>query len=370
MAARLRKQPAPADQRLAILRDRLAKSKADAILLTQPVDLHYLTGFTGEDSWALVPLRRGKVTLISDRRFEEDIASQAPDAAPFMRTESLPAATAKVIAKKRFQHIAFEASQLSVADRNQLAKAARPAKLLPTQLGMMDQRAIKEPSEVDHIRKAIAVQQKAFLDTCKWLKPGRSEVEVAAYLEYRIRIHGGQGVSFPTIVAADDRSSLPHAVPSDRKLKQGGCVLFDWGARVNGYCSDMTRVVALGKMPRKIANIYQIVLDAQLAAIDAIAPGVPLAQVDAAARKVIRKAGFAKEFLHSTGHGIGLEIHEEPRLSAKAQGALQPGHVVTVEPGIYLPGIGGVRIEDDVLVSDNGHQVLSDLPKDLASATL
>ena len=203
------------------------------------------------------------------------------------------------------------------------------------------------------------------------LKPGQHEAELAAFLEYRVRALGADGVSFPTIVAADANAALPHAIPGRRKLKAGSSVLIDWGARFGGYCSDMTRVVALGKMKPKVREIYQIVLDAQLAAIDAIKPGVRQVDVDRVARDVIDQAGYGEQFGHGLGHGLGLDIHEAPRLSPLAgDGVLQPGHVVTVEPGIYLPGQGGVRIEDDVLVTERGHRVLTDLPKTLESAII
>ena len=185
-----------------------------------------------------------------------------------------------------------------------------------------------------------------------------------------MRLLGADGPSFPTIVAADANASLPHAIPGRRKVKKGGIVLIDWGAKWGGYCSDLTRVVALGKMPAKIQEIYQIVYDAQRAAIDAIEPGKALKEIDAAARTVIEKAGFGDQFGHSLGHGLGLDVHEQPTLSGRSKGSLEPGHVVTVEPGIYLPGVGGVRIEDDVLVTAKGRRVLSDLPATIGSTII
>ncbi|MDH3583872.1 MAG: aminopeptidase P family protein, partial [Phycisphaerae bacterium] len=202
------------------------------------------------------------------------------------------------------------------------------------------------------------------------VKPGMTEQEVAARLEYHMRCGGADGPSFPIIVGAGANGSIPHYMPGRARVKKHGTILIDFGARYRGYCSDMTRVVALGRMPRKLAEIYKIVLNAQLAGIDAIGPGVPLKKVDAAARAVIDGAGYAKHFRHGLGHGIGLEIHEEPRLSARSRGELQPGQVVTVEPGIYLPGVGGVRLEDDILVTDRGHRNLCRLPKSLESAII
>jgi Xaa-Pro aminopeptidase len=197
-----------------------------------------------------------------------------------------------------------------------------------------------------------------------------SESEVVALLEYNMRWIGGEGVSFPTIVAVGPNGSLPHAVPGRTRLKAGKPILIDCGCRADGYCSDLTRVVSIGQMPRKIEEIYNVVLEAQQAAIDAIEPGKSLQEIDAVARDIITDAGYGEQFGHSLGHGIGLEIHEQPTLSKRSEGELVAGHVVTVEPGIYLPGVGGVRIEDDVLVTEKGRRVLSSLPKDLESAII
>ncbi len=185
-----------------------------------------------------------------------------------------------------------------------------------------------------------------------------------------MRSLGADGTSFPSIVAFGANASLPHAIPGQRKAKAGEVLLFDWGSRYGGYCSDLTRVVAIGKMPARMREVYQVVLDAQMAAINAIAPGKTLKEIDAVARNLIIKAGYGKQFGHSLGHGLGLNVHEQPNLSPRAEGVLEPGQVVTVEPGIYLPGLGGVRIEDDILVTPKGHEVLSDLPKDLESAII
>ncbi|QDU71898.1 M24 family metallopeptidase [Mucisphaera calidilacus] len=357
-------------RRVTALRKRLGDGKVDAVLLTRAVDVRYLTGFSGEDSWVLVPLRRGKPVIISDRRFEEEIAASASGSRAVMRDGPIATMTGKVVGKRGFERVGFDPSELSVTDRNRLVKASKPTRLVGMGLGLSMQRSVKSDDELALIRRAIAIQQLAFVETTAWMKVGMTELEVAAYLEYRIKVHGGEGVSFPTIVAAGARSSLPHAMPSSAKIRRNQVVLFDWGAKYDGYCSDMTRVVVMGRMSKRMREVYAIVLEAQLAGIDAIAPGVELRDVDEAAREVVRKAGYGKEFLHSLGHGIGLEIHEEPRLWGKAKGRLEVGQVVTVEPGIYLPGVGGVRIEDDVVVTASGHEVLCDLPKGLDSATL
>lgn len=368
--ARVKKAADVHAQRQSVLRKRLGTEKADAVLITRPVDIRYFTGFSGEDSWLLIPLSRGKAVIISDRRFEEELQDVSSRAKSVMRSGAIEEATGKLVAKAGYERVGFDPTEVTVSAKTKLAKASKPAKLVGMDLGFLQQRAIKDETEVDATRKAVQIQQKAFKDTCKWLKPGVTELEVAAYMEYRIRAHGGEGASFPMIIAAGPRSSLCHAMPTEKKVKNNDVLLIDWGAKYDSYMSDMTRTLALGRMPRKIKEIYPIVLESQLAAIEAIAPGVKLKDVDEASRSVIRKAGYGKEFVHGLGHGIGLEIHEEPRLAAKAKGVLEVGQIVTVEPGIYLPGIGGVRIEDDILVTETGHEELCDLPKGLDSATL
>lgn len=367
-----RKKPVPKHlvDRVHLLQKRLRSEGASALLVTNPRDIRYLTGFVGDDSWALIPMRGSKAYILSDFRFDEQIAKEAPHAVAIMRKKSLTEELAKLADKLRLKKVALQPDYLTLAQRKPLAKHLGAKRLLVTDDGLLMQRAVKDAGEVKAIRKALAIQQQAFRETCDFIKPGQTENEVAAYLEYRMRALGADGVSFPSIIAAGANGSLPHAIPGKARIKAGGSVLIDWGAKYNGYCSDMTRVIALGKMKPKIREIYQIVLDAQVAAIDAIGPGKKLSDIDKVARDVITKAGYGEQFGHSLGHGLGLDIHEQPVLAGKAKGVLEPGHVVTVEPGIYLPGIGGVRIEDDVLVTPRGHKVLSDLPKSLESAII
>ena len=364
------KPPAHLADRVRALQKRLKQTGASALLVTNPCDIRYLTGFIGDDSWALIPMRGLKAYILSDFRFEEQIQKEASHAKAIMRKKSLAEELAGLTKILRADRIAIQPDYTTLAARKTLVKYLGAKRLLVTDDGLLQQRAVKDAGEVKAIRKALSIQQQAFRETCDFIKPGQCEYEVAAYLEYRMRALGADGVSFPSIVAADANASLPHAIPGPRKLKAGGIVLIDFGAKWGGYCSDLTRVVALGKMKPKMREIYQIVLDAQMAAIDAIGPGKKLSDIDAVARGVIEKAGYGERFGHSLGHGIGLDIHEQPVLAGKAKGELEPGQVVTVEPGIYLPGLGGVRIEDDVLVTPRGHKVLSDLPKSLESAII
>jgi Xaa-Pro aminopeptidase len=357
--------------RVKALQARLRHDEHDALVVVNLVDIRYLTGFVGDDSWLLVPTRGRAVTVLSDSRFEQQIEREAPHARVVMRKKSLSEELAKLAERRAWKRIAVQEAYITVAPFRGLGEKVGKRKLKAWDDGLLEQRSIKTPEEVRLIHRAGKIQQEAFIELRDFIEPGQREAEVAAFLEYRMRALGADGVSFPSIVAADANAALPHAIPGSRKLKPGSLVLIDWGAKFRGYCSDMTRVIGLGKMRPKLREIYQIVLDAQLAAIDAIRPGVKLTDVDMVARKIIEDAGYGERFGHGLGHGIGLDIHEAPRLSPLAgDGVLEPGQVVTVEPGIYLPGLGGVRIEDDVQVTARGRRVLTDLPKSLESAIL
>jgi Xaa-Pro aminopeptidase len=365
-----RNNPQKFAARIKSLQRRMADWNVDALLVTNPRDIRYLTGFVGHDSWLLVRQRSVKVHVLSDFRFDEQIKNQAPHVAAIMRKATLVDELKKLAERLRVDHIALPADHVTLTLRQKLAKAMGAKRFKTVDDGLLQQRAVKSDAEVRAITKALRIAEQAYIQTCDFMKPGMTEYEVAAYLEYRMRALGADGRSFPTIIAADANAALPHAIPGPRKLREGGIVLIDWGARYGGYCSDLTRVVAFGNMSRKMREIYAIVLEAQMAAIDAIAPGKAMADIDKVARDIIVAAGYGKQFGHSLGHGIGLDIHEQPVLAARAKGELQPGHVVTVEPGIYLPGVGGVRIEDDVLVTAKGHRVLSRLPKGLEAISL
>jgi Xaa-Pro aminopeptidase len=352
--------------RLLRLRQQLRKLQLDALLINHPPDIQYLTGFSGEDSWALVT--RTQVIALSDRRFEEELADHHPYVRAVMRPASLAEALEPVA--RSVKRLGVQAEHLSLSARKSIVKHRGSKRLVETQNVVLDLRAVKDTHEISLIQQAVRIQEQAFAELLRVLKPGMMERQIAALLEYRMRELGADEAAFKTIVGADANASIPHYRPAGAKMKKNGIVLIDFGARVGGYCSDMTRVVALGKMPPKIKEIYQVVRAAHQAGIEAIGPGVSLPDVDKAARQVIEDAGYGKQFGHGLGHGIGLEIHEAPRLSNKATGKLEPGHIVTVEPGIYLPGIGGVRLEDDVLVTATGRRNLCSLPTDLDSAII
>lgn len=357
--------------RLSALQDRIAEWEVDGLLVTNDRDIRYLTGFSGEDSWALVGADARKVIILSDSRFEEEIPLVAPGVRTIIRNKTtLPEEFGKLFKRRKLGKVAIQQSYVTLGQKKAIAKEVKASSLKAVDDGLLKQRAVKTADETKLIRKAVNIQQEAFGRTCRYIRPGMTEGEIAGFLEMQMRALGADGPGFATIVGADANASKPHYTPGKAKVKKGGIILIDWGACYQGYRSDMTRVVALGRWPRKIKEIYRIVLEAQLAAIDLIAPGVELKKVDDAARKLIKDAGYGKRFRHGLGHGIGLNIHESPGLHPKAKGELEPGQVVTVEPGVYLPGVGGVRIEDDVEVTDKGHRVLCDLPKDLESAII
>ena len=363
-----RSWPAQFRHRVQTLRGRMKREMLDAMLISCPQDIRYLTGFSGEDSWALVT--SSSVTVLSDRRFEEELATECSYVRRLMRKKALAEELGRITKRQATRRLGFQADHLTVAGRKAVARHVGARRLRETSRWLIEQRSVKDATELPPLRKAIDIQQKALRQVLRKIKPGMTEKQVCALLEYTMRTLGADGPSFGTIIAAGSNSSIPHYRPGDVKIRAGSPILIDFGALYRGYHSDMTRVVAFDRFPKKISEIYEIVREAQQAGIEAIRPGVALKDVDAAARKVIRKAGYGRQFGHSLGHGIGLEIHEEPRLSWISDGELQAGQVVTIEPGIYLPGIGGVRLEDDVLVTDRGYRNLCSLPTDLEFAII
>lgn len=358
------------DQRLDTLRKSIRSWDCQGLLITNPRDIRYLTGFIGDDSWAYISARASAPHILSDARFTEQIAEEAPQCTPHIRKGSLAAELKKVLGKRFAGKVAIQADHVTLTQKKLLASELGARSLKEVDDGLLLQRAIKTTDEVDAIRRAARIQQEAYIAMLGRIEPGMTERQAAAILEFEMCMRGASGPSFPTIVAAGAHAAQPHAVPGSNKIAKKQCLLIDWGAVCDGYCSDMTRVVAFDAMPRAVGKIYNIVLEAQMAAIDAIAPGKTMVEIDEVARSIIRKAGYGGQFGHGLGHGLGLDIHELPVLSFRGKGILEPGQVVTVEPGIYLPGVGGVRIEDDVLVTDSGHEVLTHLPKTLDSAII
>lgn len=277
---------------------------------------------------------------------------------------------AKTCKALKIKTLAVQGDSLTMADQAELTKLNKSTKLKAGPTINSDMRILKDDAELAIMRKAIRNAEDAFRATCASIEPGQSEIEVAARLEFEMKRRGASEPSFSTISAVGPNSALPHAHPGKRKIKNGSALLLDWGARVDNYCSDLTRMVFLGSIPRKIGEVYRIVLEAQELAIAAIRPGRRMCDIDAVARDFIVGAGYGEAFNHGLGHGLGLDVHEAPSLSWRSDQKLVAGMLVTVEPGIYLPGVGGVRIEDDVLVTPKGHRVLSRLSKRIEDAVI
>lgn len=345
------------------LRRRLKREGMKSILITNFTNVTYLTGFTGDDSYLLIT--PADEVMISDTRYTEQLQEECPDLEIEIRTSamSMLASIARLAQKTGIANLAIESQSMTLALFEQLEAAISGIQVVRSSELVEDLREIKDVDEIRRIRFAVDLAERAFSVIRASLRPERTEREVAYEIESQVRLFGGSGCSFPPIVAVGPRAALPHARPTDHQIRESGFVLIDWGAVGELYSSDLTRILVTGKIPPKLEKIYNIVLSAQEKAIARIKPGAVMKEVDAAARSVIAKAGYGKYFGHSLGHGIGLEIHEGPRLASNRNQLLRPGMVVTVEPGIYLPGFGGVRIEDDILVTRDGHEVLSQVPK-------
>ena len=360
-----------AKDRLSALRRLAGKRKLDAVLLTCGRHVRYFTGFTGEDSYLLVGRRWAR--LLTDSRFTEQARVECPRLEAIIRTGPMLDAMKPVLSEQKVRRLGFEANAVTVSLRDRLAGGLGKVRLVPLGGEVEAMRLFKDAGELKAIGKAIRAAEGAFASLLAGGRKalvGRSERQVAAELEYRMRLAGADGASFPTIVAAGAHAAMPHYRAGETVIRAGDAVLIDWGAVVAGYCSDLTRVVFTGKIPTQIGKIYEIVLRAQAAGISALKAGVAGAAADAAARRVIDRAGYGEAFGHGLGHGIGLEVHEGPRLGRRVKDKLSAGMVVTVEPGIYLPGVGGVRIEDDVLVAEGGRRRLTRLPRDLDAMRL
>lgn len=347
------------------LRRALKKSGADAILVTNFTNVTYLTGFTGDDSYLLVRLD-GDV-ILSDFRYTTQLEEECPGLDMQIRRHSItmPEWVAKILKTGRVRRLALEADSVTWALLNQIDEKISGVEKIPTS-GLVEKlREVKDKQEIQDIRTSVTAAEKAFGVLRATLQPDKTERQVRDELEYHLRAFGAEDRGFPSIVAVGPRAALPHAVPGKNQVKESGILLVDWGARCNLYRSDLTRVLITGRISPKLERIYRVVLNAQLKAIDAIRPGVTAKEIDGIARAVITDAGFGRHFGHGLGHGIGLDIHELPRLATTSTTVLKPGMVTTIEPGIYIPEWGGVRIEDDVLVTRDGHEVLTSLPKTL-----
>jgi len=351
-------------QRRSALVQKFGALQVESLLVTNPPDWYYLTGFTGE-SGALVVSRRG-TTLITDGRFVGQAKAESTGIAVVQQKASLFESAGEFLAGNKAKSVGFEATQLSVSQYQILRKAAgRGCKWKPAAGLVASMRMHKDAQEVAVMRRAAILAGRVMEETIPLLKAGVREFEVAAEIEYQMRKRGASGAAFETIVAFGERAALPHARPTAKRLKKNEFVVLDLGAILAHYCSDITRTFYYGKAPERVRHWYKAVQDAQVSAIAAVKNGVLCGDVDAAARQVLERQGLGKYFLHSTGHGLGLEVHEEPRIARGQKKRLEAGNVVTIEPGIYIEGVGGIRIEDDVAVHADRIEVLTRSTRDL-----
>lgn len=353
----------------------LKKDGVDAILVTHPVNVTYLTGFTGDSSYLVCTAKQ--FVLVSDSRFDEQIKEECPGLEVHIRPhdQTTVEAAVEVLTKAGVKAVGLEADHATLGLQADLQEKGPKLSFAPVRGRVEALRALKDPSEVEHIRAAVKAAERAFVMFKSMLREADTEKDMADAIEGYVRRAGGRGCPFPPIVAVGDRGALPHAPPTDRQLGEASKLLVDWGADL-GYKCDMTRTFRspFGTAPTRrnkqervgynFEEIYELVRAAQEAAVATIRDGVPAAEVDAAARQVIADAGYGDYFTHGTGHGIGLEIHEAPRVRANSPDVLAIGMVITVEPGVYLPEWGGVRLEDDFLVTRDGCVRLTNLPHD------
>jgi Xaa-Pro aminopeptidase len=358
-----RRVPATHDARRLRLLRRVLADGADAVLVTRLVNVRYLTGFTGSNAALL--LCEGATVLATDGRYTTQAGEQAPDVEVLVDRECAAALVRRAgwLGGKR---VAFEAHDVTVDTHDTLRGLDGAPDLTPAGRVVEDLRRVKDDEELALLREACAISDRALLETLDGIAPGHTEREVARRLEHEMLELGADGPAFETIVATGPNSAVPHHRPTGREIERGDLLKIDFGARYRGYHADCTRTVVVGSEPADWQReIYEVVQRAQQAGREALAPGADVQEVDGAARRVVVEAGYGENFPHGLGHGVGLEIHEAPLMGYSATGRLDRRTPVTVEPGVYLPGRGGVRIEDTLVVADGPAELLTTTPKDL-----
>lgn len=342
--------------------EQLQVNHVPAILITNDINRAYLTGFTGSSGYVLVT--ENEAVLLTDFRYTEQASAEVDAYDVIEHGANLKQQIRELLNQWNIKTLALE-DDLIYREAQAYEEALAGIELVFTSRIVEKLRLIKDEQEINIMKEACALADRAYEHILAYLKPGVVEQDIALELEVFMRKHGAASSSFDMIVASGERSAMPHGVASDRKMQLGDFVTMDFGAHYKGYCSDITRTVVLGPASDQQREIYHIVLEAQMLALEKIRPGMSGKEADAIARDVIHGYGYGDQFGHSTGHGLGMEIHEEPRLSIRSETVLEPGMIVTVEPGIYLPGLGGVRIEDDVVITESGVQRLTLSNKEL-----
>lgn len=360
-------------ERVERLRQRMAELQVDALLITQDVSRYYLSGFYAHDEGLDIAgqllIGRDQMLLVTDGRYTEQATREAPGVPLVIRQGEFGPIIAETIRQQGWQRVGFQSDWVSVAAYQRILDESQDAFELQALSNVVEPlREFKDADEIELIRRAQEITDETFAHLQSWLRPGLTEKEVAWEILRFMLAQGAETTSFPTIVASGPNAALPHATPTERKLERGEPITIDMGTRYQGYCSDMTRTICLGEPDAKLREVYEVVLRAQLACEEGLHAGVTGQAADALARTVIEQAGYGEYFVHGTGHGVGLEIHENPRLSRfHAEAPLGAGAVVTIEPGIYIPGWGGVRIEDMGVITPTGIDILTRSSKELFS---
>jgi Xaa-Pro aminopeptidase len=350
-------------QRRSALRSQISERGLSGLLVMHPANWYYLTGFSGE-AGALILTR--DAVLVTDGRFTSQAKQETSGVRVRIQKGSLTATVGELLKAQGRLRIGFDAMQLTVAQLRALRTAAGKRVQWIAASGLVEGlRARKEPQEIAQMRKAGVLASQVVTGVLKLLKPGVRELEIAAEIEYQMRQRGASGPAFETIVAFGEHSAYPHARPTARRLRKNELVVLDLGAILGHYCSDITRTVFVGRAPARIRRWYRAVQEAQAAAVAVSRTGTRCGDVDAAARAVLGRYRLDSYFVHSTGHGLGLEVHEDPRVARGQKHVLVPGNVITIEPGVYVPGVGGIRIEDDVAVHADRNEVLTRVSRDL-----
>ena len=353
----------PSKHRLQKIRKTLIAQNWDALLISQPENSRYVSGFTGTAGYLLITTSES--LLLTDSRFTEQAGRQSPDFEIVQINNEFHTHLPGLVVDHSLSTIAFESAHVAVATFEKWRLATPEVTWVPTERVVETLRMVKDKSELAVIRKAVQLTDEAFAHITPSIHPGVTEQDIAWGIESYMRTHGAEKVAFDLIIASGPNGAMPHATVSQRQIKAGEPFIIDIGAVIDGYHSDMTRTVSVGRTPARLLKIYELVLRAQKTAEAALKPGMTGREADQIARDIITEAGFGPRFGHSLGHGVGLAIHEDPRLSRLSDDVLKPGMVVTVEPGIYLPGWGGVRIEDLVVITKNGCEVLTESPTGL-----
>ncbi|SDG79861.1 M24 family metallopeptidase [Halanaerobium congolense] len=351
------------EKRINKLKEKLKEKQIEAFLVTKKENIRYLSQFNGTAGKLLIT--QNESIFITDFRYLDQAADQTNGCVIEEISSNFAEGFSELLKKKKIKNLSFESQDLNFKTYQKLKEKLKIESLNPQDSIVEELRMIKDQFEIDKIKKAVEIADQGFQFLVDFIQPGKTEREVALELEFFMKKQGGEANAFDFIVASGKRGALPHGVASDKKIEMGDLVTIDFGTVVQGYHSDITRTIAVGEPDNKLRDIFELVLTAQEKVIAEIKAGMSCFDADKIARDFIAEAGYKDNFGHGLGHGLGLEIHESPRLSYTSEAALKPGMVVTDEPGIYVSGLGGVRIEDDLLITENGCEVLNSAPKEL-----